>query len=137
MLVPSIAASNLPEFWDWLNSVTQEIANEYMEPLPDWVVVERVKDTAKVRAYNEFIDLGESSAIALALEADDALLIIDDLEARRFAETLGLKITGTVGILLRAYKLKTNYTDFSFMILLIRKNLCNPWTWFKVYSLIP
>jgi predicted nucleic acid-binding protein len=84
--------------------VTQEIADEYREPLPDWIVVKKVKDTAKVRAYNKFIDLGESSAIALATEFNDALLIIDDLEARRFAESLGFKITGTVGVLLRAYK---------------------------------
>jgi predicted nucleic acid-binding protein len=84
--------------------VTQEIADEYREPLPDWITVERVKDSAKVRAYNEFIDLGESSAIALAMEADDALLIIDGLEARRFPESLEFKITGTVGVLVRAYK---------------------------------
>jgi predicted nucleic acid-binding protein len=27
--------------------VTQEIADEYREPLPDWITVERVKDAAK------------------------------------------------------------------------------------------
>jgi len=32
-------------------------------------------------------------------------IIIDDLRARKIAETLGLNITGTIGILLKAEKL--------------------------------
>ena len=84
--------------------ITPEVANEYGEPLPEWISVESVKDTKKMAAFNRFIDLGESSAIVLAMEIDDAVLIIDDKEARQFAQNLGLKITGTLGILIRAYK---------------------------------
>ena len=58
----------------------------------------------KIATYNRHIDLGEASAIALAMETDGALLIVDDWEARQFALSLGLKITGTLGILLRAHK---------------------------------
>ena len=48
------------------------------------------------------IDLGEAAVIQTAL--DDALdaVILDDLKARRVALTLGLQVTGTVGILLLA-----------------------------------
>jgi predicted nucleic acid-binding protein len=47
--------------------------------------------------------LGESSAVALALETMNAVLIIDDRRARQFALDLGLEITGTLGVLIRAY----------------------------------
>jgi predicted nucleic acid-binding protein len=51
------------------------------------------------------IDLGEAAVIQTAL--DDALdaVILDDLKARRVALTLGLQVTGTVGILLLANQL--------------------------------
>jgi predicted nucleic acid-binding protein len=48
------------------------------------------------------IDLGEAAVIQTALgEALDAV-ILDDLKARRVAITLGLQVTGTLGILLLA-----------------------------------
>jgi predicted nucleic acid-binding protein len=47
--------------------------------------------------------LGESSAIALALEIENSLLIVDDKRARRLAIDLGLEITGTLGLIIRAY----------------------------------
>jgi predicted nucleic acid-binding protein len=43
--------------------------------------------------------LGEAAAITLAVEIDNALLITDDLPGRRIATTLGLRCTGTVGLL--------------------------------------
>lgn len=47
------------------------------------------------------MDKGEASAIALALKFDNVLLILDDLKGRKEAEKLGLKITGTLGILIK------------------------------------
>jgi len=51
------------------------------------------------------IDKGESSAIALALEIPESTLILDDYKARKIAEKLGLNITGTIGVIIKA-KLK-------------------------------
>lgn len=48
------------------------------------------------------VDKGEASAIGLALEIDNALLILDDQKARKLAERLSLNYTGTLGILLKA-----------------------------------
>ncbi|GHV76986.1 hypothetical protein AGMMS49942_18070 [Spirochaetia bacterium] len=84
--------------------VTPEIANEYALVLPEWITVKAVTDSQKTITLNEFIDLGESSAIALATEIDDALVIIDERRARKVALGLGLEITGTLGILIRAYE---------------------------------
>lgn len=45
---------------------------------------------------------GESEAIVLASETSAARLILDDRKARRTAQQLGLPITGTLAVLLRA-----------------------------------
>ncbi|MGD9629782.1 MAG: DUF3368 domain-containing protein [Pyrinomonadaceae bacterium] len=45
---------------------------------------------------------GEASAITLALEIEDASLILDDLKARKLAKSLGLDVTGSVGVILTA-----------------------------------
>lgn len=44
---------------------------------------------------------GESEAIAIAHERD-ALLILDDALARRHASLIGVRLTGTLGVLLKA-----------------------------------
>ncbi|MCO5241448.1 MAG: DUF3368 domain-containing protein [Chitinophagaceae bacterium] len=48
------------------------------------------------------VDKGEASAISLALESENSLLIIDDRKGRRFARQLGLSIIGTIGIIVDA-----------------------------------
>lgn len=47
-------------------------------------------------------DEGEAETIILAEEINANLLIIDDYLAREIANLIGLKITGTLGILIRA-----------------------------------
>ena len=48
------------------------------------------------------VDKGEASAIALALETPGSTLIIDDYRARKVAQKLNLKFTGTIGVLVKA-----------------------------------
>ena len=45
---------------------------------------------------------GEREVLALALEIPDALVLMDDGQARRMDRLLGPTMTGTVGILARA-----------------------------------
>ena len=45
---------------------------------------------------------GESEVLMLGLELPDSVLILDDGLARRVAESLGLRFTGTLGLLLDA-----------------------------------
>jgi predicted nucleic acid-binding protein len=47
---------------------------------------------------------GEVSALALALEHGAGLFLSDDTAARVAAETLGLKVHGTLGIVVRAIR---------------------------------
>ncbi|MGV8174096.1 MAG: DUF3368 domain-containing protein [Methanothrix sp.] len=69
----------------------------------NWIKVEPVKNRMAVEALSLSIDKGEAEAIVLSKEKE-SLLIIDDGAGRKAAELLGLKITGTVGILLLASK---------------------------------
>ncbi|MDN3581530.1 DUF3368 domain-containing protein [Mucilaginibacter flavus] len=79
---------------------TPEIAAEFKKILPDWIQVIPVKDIALVAAYNKQVDLGEASAIALAQEIPDVLLIVDDFKGRRLAGQLNIRFTGTIGVLI-------------------------------------
>ncbi|VAW16477.1 hypothetical protein MNBD_BACTEROID01-1107 [hydrothermal vent metagenome] len=83
-------------------STTPEVAQEFLEELPDWINIESVKD----KKYQDFletqIDWGEASAIALAKEMESPLLLLDDLKARRLAKRLNLRVTGTLGIIHKA-----------------------------------
>lgn len=45
---------------------------------------------------------GESSVISLASNLPDSIAVLDDLAARRCAQTVGLQITGTLGLILMA-----------------------------------
>jgi predicted nucleic acid-binding protein len=82
--------------------ITPQILKEFNEPIPDWIVVRSVSDQNKISLLEMQVDLGEASAMALALEVKDCIVIIDDLKARRIAEKLNLRITGTMGIIISA-----------------------------------
>ncbi|HRN95532.1 MAG: DUF3368 domain-containing protein [Chitinophagales bacterium] len=81
---------------------TTEVATEFGEPLPDWVLIESVKDKSKQLLLEMQIDKGEASAIALTLEMERSIVILDDYKARKLAEKLGLTYTGTVGVIIKA-----------------------------------
>jgi predicted nucleic acid-binding protein len=84
---------------------TPEIAEEYGDKFPDWIKIQPVTD----KKYQDFletqVDVGEASAIALASEFQDVLLLLDDLKARKLASRLKFKITGTLGVIQRAKQL--------------------------------
>ena len=85
---------------------TSEVAIEFGENLPDWISVVDVID----KKYQLFLETqvykGEASAIALASEFDNVLLLLDDLKARKLAMKLNFKITGTLGIIHKAKQME-------------------------------
>lgn len=81
---------------------TTDIAQEYGDDLPSWIIIETVKDKSRQQILELQIDRGESSAIALALEISESTLILDDYKARKIAKQLGLSHTGTIGIIIKA-----------------------------------
>lgn len=81
---------------------TPEIVLEFGEELPNWVQIISVNDKLRQQLLEIQIDKGESSAIALALEIPNSVLILDDNKARKIAKQLGLTFTGTMGVFVRA-----------------------------------
>lgn len=81
---------------------TSDIVEEFGEQLPDWIIIEHVADKSRQRILELQIDRSESSAIALALETQNCTLILDDFKARKIAQQLGITITGTIGVIVKA-----------------------------------
>ena len=50
------------------------------------------------------LGLGEQAVLSLALEVSDAMVLMDDGRARRVGQRLGIRMTGTVGVLVRAMR---------------------------------
>jgi predicted nucleic acid-binding protein len=82
--------------------ITPEIAKEYGEALPPWIKIKKPTDIKYQYLLETQIDTGEASAIALATDFDDVLLLLDDLKARKLAIKLNYKVTGTLGIIHKA-----------------------------------
>ncbi len=59
-------------------------------------------DRARVEAFSGQLDPGESEALALALELQATLILIDELEGRAVASKNGLVPVGVLGTLVRA-----------------------------------
>ncbi len=70
-----------------------------------WIQTQSVQDQQQVRLLLPTLDRGEAEVIALGLEKQANLVLIDELIGRKVAEFLGLRITGSVGILIRAKQL--------------------------------
>lgn len=67
----------------------------------EWIRVETLANPRQAVLFAD-LDQGEAEVIALALEHDADLVILDEKLARQFARRLQLTLTGTLGILLRA-----------------------------------
>ncbi len=87
----AVRGSALPE-----GAAAQQAAKE------GWLRVESPQGRLTISPTDtEDLDPGETEAIQLAIE-NDALLAIDEIHGRDVALKLGVKITGTVGLLARA-----------------------------------
>lgn len=70
-----------------------------------WIQVQTIDDAQRVaalQASQDNIDLGEAEAIALALELNAELLLMDERRGRALAQNCGLNVTGLLGVLLQA-----------------------------------
>ena len=88
--------------------VASELRNpESALPPLEWTSIPGVRlqapsDAARVTALRAELDLGESEAIALALEVHASALLVDERAARSIAASLGLKSVGVLAMLVEA-----------------------------------
>ena len=100
----------LPECVLIPNAVAHEVrnCNDPRDPAKVWL--QRAEAAAYLHDAPEASDfvsgwglgVGESSVISLAETFPHATVVLDDLAARRCAMALGLRVTGTLGLLLMA-----------------------------------
>ncbi len=67
-----------------------------------WIHIRPIQYEEQVQLLLPTLDRGEAEVIALALECHASTVIIDELTGRKVAESLGLPVFGSVGILIRA-----------------------------------
>lgn len=100
ILLENIGELNLLRFLFSQIVTTPTILAELGSPLPEWIEIRSPKNISFQNSLD--IDAGEASAIALAMESESSLLILDDNKGRKAAERLNLLYTGTLGIILKA-----------------------------------
>jgi len=67
-----------------------------------WIKTKKVCNKNLVQALQQNLDAGESEAIALSLEINTVLLLMDERIGREVARHFGLHCTGLIGILIEA-----------------------------------
>jgi len=70
-----------------------------------WMNTVQVENIASVDFLRTLVDQGEAESIGLSRELNANLLLIDDKDGRKIAESAGITCVGTVGLLLRYYRL--------------------------------
>lgn len=69
----------------------------------DWLTLRQPASEAALPLITD-LGPGEAEVLLLALESHDAIVILDDLLARRVAQAMEIRLTGTLGLLLDAKK---------------------------------
>jgi predicted nucleic acid-binding protein len=67
--------------------------------LPPWIDVREIRE---MPTFWRKIDSGERAAISLAMQLSADFVILDDLAGRLMAAELGLTVSGSLGLLVRA-----------------------------------
>jgi predicted nucleic acid-binding protein len=82
---------------------TPERVRQWIAKAPEWLRVRGIQTTPSAPLL--ILDVGEREAIQLAVEVSADAVLMDDAEGRSVAESFGLRVSGTLGILERASRL--------------------------------
>jgi predicted nucleic acid-binding protein len=88
-----------------LRMVEDEAVSAVQSILGTWLIEKACTQPNLVMLASQALDPGEAEVIALALELETQDIVLDDLDARRYARRSGLKPIGTLGLLLAAKRI--------------------------------
>ena len=93
-----------PEVWNEIAASQKKFGETECRKAREqgWLIIRSAVQLTPILALPFSLQAGETHALALALELPDSLLLVDDAQGRRAAQTLGITYTGTLGVLLRA-----------------------------------
>jgi predicted nucleic acid-binding protein len=91
--------------YDEIAAKPDSIANVQINAAQKWINVVKIKNEMAKVFYKSQLHDGEVETMILSKELNADLLIIDDKNAKKHAKYLGLNVTGTLGVLLKAKKL--------------------------------
>ena len=97
----------LPELYQQVlipSAVSAELASFDMSAACDpaygtWLQVAAAGDQSLIARLRDELDFGEAEAIALAVERQATLLLMDEKHGREVAVRLGISVTGLIGVL--------------------------------------
>ena len=94
-----------PEVWHEVTEKGRGMAGSFEISQVKWIKIQ-APSPQLVQPLSILLDAGEAQAIALAQATPDCIILLDDARARKIAARLSIKQIGTIGLLLRAKRMR-------------------------------
>lgn len=88
--------------YDELTGLGSKIPGANAVKNSSWIQTQKVTNQILVTSLKQELDIGEAEAITLAIQLKANLLLLDERRGYEIACSLGLKVTGVLGILIAA-----------------------------------
>jgi predicted nucleic acid-binding protein len=88
--------------WEEVVSRGEELPGASATETAEWIMQRTVRNRTLVQALRQDLDAGEAEAIALAIEINPELLLMDEKRGRETARHLGLEYIGIIGVMIEA-----------------------------------
>lgn len=86
----------------WKELMEGEKGREKLREFENFLELVEVEEDSFFFELRNSLDVGESACIKYAVENDVELVLLDESEGRRKAKNHGLKVTGVIGLLMKA-----------------------------------
>lgn len=80
----------------------EDSACQQLKKTGEWIHVQEIKDHSEKKMYRAKLHDGEVEVMILCKEENADLAIIDENAAKKTAKYLGITVTGTLGVLIKA-----------------------------------
>ena len=88
--------------YEEISAKPESLCKREVDRAADWIRVCPIQNILAKKLFQAKLHDGEVEAMILTQEQSADLLIIDDALAKRHAEYLGINVTGTLGVLVKA-----------------------------------